>query len=286
MTKGDLGMNIEWLNSFVEAARLKSFSKASKANNLSQPALSKHIRNLENELDVTLFFRTSTGIELTEAGERFYSRIVPVIAEFTAIRQELRQFCRSHPISIGCLPSIATYYLPSKVQALQELNRPHTLMIQNTSGELIDSLQEGRLEAAFVDTLYAEDTLWSSEILTESYYAVFPLNHRFQSKKSVKLAEICEEPLIVHQAPCDSRKHIISQMEFFGQKPNIINEVAFGDFIYGYVMSGLGITIVPEIVAKNISHLQLVSLPIIDFKRSISLATKSSKLGEQLSKLL
>ncbi|MGE6260057.1 LysR family transcriptional regulator [Heyndrickxia sporothermodurans] len=279
-------MNIEWLNSFVEAARFKSFSKASKANNLSQPALSKHIRNLEIELDVTLFFRTSTGIELTEAGERFYSRIVPVIAEFTAIRQELRQFCRTHPIAIGSLPSIATYYLPSKVQVLQELNRPHTLMIQNTSGELIDSLQEGRLEVAFVDTLYAEDTLWSSEILTESYYAVFPLNHRFQSKKSVKLAELCEEPLIVHQAPCDSRNHIISQMEFLGQKLNIINEVAFGDFIYGYVMSGMGITIVPEIVAKNISHLQLFSLPIIDFKRSISLATKSSKLGEQLSKLL
>ncbi|MGE8205496.1 LysR family transcriptional regulator [Heyndrickxia sp. NPDC080065] len=279
-------MNIEWLNSFVEAARFKSFSKASKAINLSQPALSKHIRNLENELDVTLFFRTSTGIELTEAGERFYSRIVPVISEFTAIRQELRQFCHNHPIAIGSLPSIATYYLPSKTQALQELNRPHTLMIQNTSGELIDSLLEGRLEAVFVDTQYTEETLWSSELFTESYYAVFPINHRFRSKKAVKLEELCEESLIVHQAPCDSRKHIISQMELLGHKPNIINEVAFGDFIYGYVMSGMGITIVPEIVAKNISHLQLSCLPIIDFMRSISLTTKSSKLGVQLSKLL
>ncbi|MCM3271774.1 LysR family transcriptional regulator [Paenibacillus elgii] len=65
-------MNTEWLHSFAEAAKLKSFSKASKELNLSQPALSKHIRNLEHDLDATLFYRTSGGIELTEAGERLY----------------------------------------------------------------------------------------------------------------------------------------------------------------------------------------------------------------------
>lgn len=275
-------MNIEWLQSFAEAAKQKSISKAAKENNISQPALSKHIRNLEDDLDVVLFHRTSAGIELTEAGERFHTRILPVIAELTAIRQELRQYCRTTPIAIGSLSSLATYYLPSRIKGLQLLDRPMTFMLQNTSKELVQSLQEGRLDAVFVDTLYTIESLWNCELFTESYYAVFPLDHRFQLKKRVELSELCEEPLIVHQAPCDSRNHIISQMELLGLKANIISEVAFGDFIYGYVMGGMGITIVPELVAKNISHLELSSLPIVNFKRSISLAAKSSKLGSQL----
>lgn len=279
-------MNMEWLNSFAAAAKLKSFSKASKAINLSQPALSKHIRNLENDLGVQLFYRTSSGIELTEAGERFYTRIMPVISDLTAIRQELRQYCRNNPIAIGSLPSLATYFLPSKIKELQALNRPYTLMIQNTSRELIQSLQEGRLDVALVNTFYTDESLWSCELFTESYCAVFPLDNRFRSKKAVELAELCKEPLIVHQAPCDTREHIISQMELLGYKPNIVSEVVFGDFIYGYVMAGMGIAIVPDLVAKNIRHLQLFTLPISNFRRSISIATKSSKLGMQFSKFL
>ncbi|MBB2478865.1 LysR family transcriptional regulator [Bacillus sp. APMAM] len=275
-------MNLEWLQSFAEAAKQKSFSKAAKENNISQPALSKHIRNLEDDLEVVLFHRTSAGIELTEAGERFHIRILPVIAELTTIRQELRQFCRTTPIAIGSLPSLATYYLPSRIKGHRLLDRPMTLMLQNTSKELVQSLQEGRLDAAFVDTSYRNESLWNCELFMESYYVVFPLDHRFQLKKSVDLAELCEEQLIVHQAPCDSRNHIISQMELLGLKPNIIREVAFGDFIYGYVMGGMGITIVPELVAKNIGHLKLSSLPIVNFKRSISLAAKNSKIGSLL----
>ncbi|MGC8229347.1 LysR family transcriptional regulator [Pseudobacillus badius] len=275
-------MNIEWLQSFAEAAKQKSFSKAAKETNLSQPALSKHIRNLEDDLESVLFHRTSTGIELTEAGERFHNRILPVIAELTSIRQELRQFRRTTPIAIGSLPSLATYYLPSIIKELRLLDRPMTLMLQNTSKELVQSLQEGRLDVVFVNTLDIGESLCSYELFSEPYYAVFPFDHRFRSKQTVELAELCEEPLIVHQAPCDSRNHITSQMELLGLKPNIISEVAFGDFIYGYVMAGMGITIVPELVAKNISHLELFSLPIVKFKRSISLAAKSSKLGSQL----
>lgn len=282
-------MNTEWLQSFAEAAKQKSFSKAAKANNLSQPALSKHIRNLENNLDIMLFHRTSAGIELTDAGECFYTRITPVIAELTAIRQELQQFRLINPIAVGGLPSLATYYLPSKFKELRLLlDRPLTLMIQNTSSELLQSLQEGRLDAVFVEALNTGESLWSCELFTEPYYAVFPLDHRFKSKKAVGLAELCEEPLIAHQAPCDTRKHIIEQMESLGYKPNIICEVAFGDFIFGAVTAGMGITIVPELMAKNIGHLELFALPIDNFgrKRTVSLVTRSKKLGSKLYQLI
>ncbi|GAB7386635.1 hypothetical protein BSNK01_04710 [Bacillaceae bacterium] len=149
--------------------------------------------------------------------------------------------------------------------------------------ELIQSLQEGRLDAVFVDTSYIGESLWSCELFTESYYAVFPIHHRFRSRKSVETAELCHEPLIVHQAPCDTRKHIIEKMESLGYMLNVISELPSGDFILGAVAAGMGITIVPELMAKHIGLLQLFALPINDFGiRSISIATRNRNLGSQL----
>lgn len=277
-------MNLDWLQSFTEAAKQKSFSKAANVKNLSQPALSKHIQNLENNLDVRLFHRTATGITLTEAGEYFYSRIMPVIAEVTTIREELQRFCRSNPIAIGSLPSLATYYLPLRMKGFLFMDRPVSLLLQNTSSELLQSLQEERLDAAFIETEYTDKSLWSCELFTESYYALLPLDHKYKSKDTVQLIELCEEPLITHQAPCDTRSHIVSQMELIGYKPNIVSEVAFGDFIYGAVAAGMGITIVPELLAKNINHLDLLVLPIVNFgrKRTISLVSQDKRLGSML----
>lgn len=277
-------MNLDWLQSFTEAAKQKSFSKAAKVKNLSQPALSKHIQNLENNLGVRLFHRTPTGITLTEAGEHFYNRIMPVTAELTVISEELQRFCRSNPIAIGSLPSVATYYLPLRMKDFKFMNRPVSLMLQNTSSELLQSLQEERLDAVFIETDYTDKSLWSCELFTESYYALFPLDHKYKSNDTVQLTELCEEPLITHQAPCDTRSHIVSRMELIGYKPNIVSEVAFGDFIYGSVAAGMGITIVPELLAKNINHLDLFALPIVDFgrKRTISLVSQNKRLGSVL----
>lgn len=277
-------MNVDWLQSFIEAAKQKSFSKAANVNKLSQPALSKHIQNLENNLGVRLFHRTATGITLTEAGEHFYSRIKPVVAELTIIREELQRFCRSNPIAIGSLPSLATYYLPLRMKGFQYMDRPMSLMLQNTSNDLLQSLQEERLDAVFIETEYTDESLWSYELFKEPYYALFPLDHKYKSKDKVQLAELCEEPLITHQAPCDIRSHIVSQMELVGCKPNIVSEVAFGDFIYGAVSAGMGITIVPELLAKNTHHLNLFALPIVNFgrKRTISLVSKNKRLASML----
>lgn len=282
-------INLEWLQSFAKAVKYKSFSKAANATNISQPALSKQIQNLENDLGVRLFYRTPTGITLTEAGEHFYRRIIPVLTEITAIRTDLQQFCHSKPIAIGSLPSLATYYLPLRMKDFQFGDRSVSLMLQNTSSELLQSLQEGRLDAVFIENEYTDDeSLWSYELFTEPYYALFPIDHKYKSKDSIELDELYKEPLITHQAPCDTRNHIIQQMESAGYKPNIVSEVAFGDFVYGAVAAGMGTTIVPELLSKNISHLNLFALPIADFgrKRTISLVTKNKRLGSMLYKYI
>ncbi|MED0679226.1 LysR family transcriptional regulator substrate-binding protein [Aneurinibacillus thermoaerophilus] len=149
-------------------------------------------------------------------------------------------------------------------------------------------MQEDRMDAILVDTEYNGKYLQKFELFSESYYAVFPLNHRFNNQKTVRLEELCKEPLIIHQSPCDTRKHIIKQMDSLGQKPNILNELDFSDFILGSVSSGMGVTIVPELIANNIGHLNLSALPITNFgrNRTISLLSKNERLGLKLHQTL
>ncbi|WP_028596534.1 LysR family transcriptional regulator [Paenibacillus assamensis] len=277
-------MNIDWLHSFTEAARQKSLSKAAYALNLSQPAISKHIRNLEHHYNVVLFHRTSIGIELTEAGEHFHSRITPVFAELVDIHQEMREYDNTAPIAIGTLPSLATYYLPQRMNHLSLPDQSARIMIQNTSAELMQSLREGRLNAVFIDSSYATGSLWRKELFNEGYYAVFPLNHRFRTRNSVMLADLCDDTLLVHQAPCDTRTFILAQFDAAGYTPLALNEVASGDFIFGAVAAGMGITIIPELKARHLAHLQLFALPIedLDERRSITLVAQNAQLGSKL----
>src|SRR5699024_5653823 len=165
-------------------------------------------------LDVRLFHRTPTGITLTEAGEHFYNRIIPIITELTTIRTELQHFCKSKPLVIGSLPSLATYYLPLRMKDFHFMDRPVSIMLQNTSSELLQSLHEGRLDAVFVETEYIDNkSLWSYDLFTEPYYALVSADHKYKCKDTVHLIELCEQPLITHQSPCDTRSHIISQMK-------------------------------------------------------------------------
>lgn len=77
-------------------------------------------------------------------------------------------------------------------------------------------------------------------------------------------------------------------MDSLGQKPNILNELDFSDFILGSVSSGMGVTIVPELIANNIGHLNLSALPITNFgrNRTISLLSKNKRLGLKLHQTL
>lgn len=281
-------MNIDWFQSFLDAANQQSFSKAAHLNNISQPALSKHIKNLENNFGVTLFYRTSTGIRLTEAGEHLYKRITPILSDIANIQGELQQFNQNSPIAIGSLPSIATYFLPNKLKSLTSAHKRTSLMIQNTSNELLESLKEGRLDAVFVDDDYVEKTLWKHKLFTEDYYVVLPSDHKLKSNKTIQLEALLGEPFITHQKPCDTRKRIIEQFHYLGLQPNITNEVEFGDFIFGAITSGTGITIVPQIIAQNIQHLDVCCLPISNFgiTRTISLVTTNKKIGSLLYKFI
>ncbi|REE94357.1 regulatory helix-turn-helix LysR family protein [Paenibacillus taihuensis] len=109
-------MKTESLEAFLQTVELRSLTKASEVLHISQPALSKQIRNLEDELGTQLFIRSTTGVTLTATGTILFERSKRIMEEFNTLRREIAlQEGTRLQLTIGSWPSVATVYLPTRI---------------------------------------------------------------------------------------------------------------------------------------------------------------------------
>ena len=105
-------MRTEWLQSFIETAKKRSLSKASEVLHMTQPALSKQMKKLENDLGATLFIRSASGVELTKAGEILFRESEDILSKVHAVERSIRASEEQGNITIGTWQSMAAFYLP------------------------------------------------------------------------------------------------------------------------------------------------------------------------------
>ncbi|WCK54927.1 LysR family transcriptional regulator [Aneurinibacillus sp. Ricciae_BoGa-3] len=279
-------MNTEYLLSFIETVKSGSISKASDKLNMTHTALSKQIRKLEEHFNVSLFNRSSSGVEVTEAGRILYSRIRPLLHELERIEKELLKFKEKKTISLGTLPSLAAYYLPQTIISLKDKGIEVRLVVRNTSSELLNLLESGTVEAAVMEHVPTHKSFWAYNLFHEPFYVILPKTHVYSDKTSVSIHELASQPLVVYPAACSIRKNLQHMFEIHNLIPMFDTEVEFGDFIPGYVAAGAGLAVLPKISVKHLGHPALKALPLShkDAHRSIALITKTASTGEWVTR--
>ncbi|WP_052487246.1 LysR family transcriptional regulator [Gordoniibacillus kamchatkensis] len=280
-------MQVEWYRSFTEAAKWKSLSKAADKLSMTQPAVSKHIRQLEAAYGVELFRRTTAGVDLTEAGRRFLERIMPVVQTIESIEAEMRQYAAEPGYTLGSLPSVATQVLPGRLRDYHAAGYPITVKIRQTSAELLEELREGAFDAALIDSAYTGRPLWSRELFTEAYIAILPEGHTLRGRNAVSVADLKREPF-VFTTHCDTHSRFVTIAEKYGFRPDVKLEVDDNDFLLGVVAVGTGITILPQLFGAQAERLGLHTVPIAEpgLRRTIALAARTAETGAKLYRLL
>ncbi|PEB51885.1 LysR family transcriptional regulator [Bacillus pseudomycoides] len=280
-------MDIEWLRCFLLCSEYKSFSKVAEHFHITQPAVSKQIKKLEDELGVELLSRSSQGIKLTEAGIHFQKRIIPFVEEWDSIRKEMKGMGESIHVVLGLLPSLAAFYLPEKIIGGKSENINIETKVYDMSKEIMEEVVSGKLDAGLVDEKWVPKHLWNRQLFVEPYDVVFPEKHSFSKKEDVFINELLIESFVMYPIGCDIRRAIIEEFERLKAEPNISSEVSFRDFILGMVAAGAGITIVPRTISERIEHLPLRTIPIRDFQkqRAIYLIARNERVGKALFKM-
>jgi LysR family transcriptional regulator, benzoate and cis,cis-muconate-responsive activator of ben and cat genes len=250
-------MELRHLRYFVAVAELLNFTKAAARLNVAQPALSRQIKDLEDELGVRLFERSSRFVDLTDAGKTFVSEARSVLQRAELAAQSVRVFATGDhgEIHLGYAPSPTVELLPKLLQAFEQqfpgvrVNL-HDLSVQ----EMFQGLRERRLDAAL--TIHSSPRQMRG--LVFEGLRIYPVclavhkKHPLAQAQCVNLAQIEPERLMVYSRAeyPDYHEWLKKVYEEANKTPPAnVEEHDSGTGIMAAVEAGRGVALVPSILS-------------------------------------
>lgn len=277
-------MNLEQLRGFAEIARTGHFTRAAEHLHLAQPSLSRQIAGLESELGVRLFHRVRGNVALTVAGERLLPIARRMLADAEAARSEMAELVglSRGRIRLGATPTLCTS-LVAEVLAEFRARYPgiDVEILERGSRSLLEALVEGALDLALIVTSVssgaARAVLEREPILSERLVVVSAAAEPdpFAPGKAVELAELAAVPQIAFPENYDLRVAMDAAFAAEGLDPIVAVSGAEMDAALRFAERGLGVAVVPAMVAVDRPALRSAPLTGADLTRTISIARRS-----------
>ncbi|MEW2392474.1 LysR substrate-binding domain-containing protein [Streptomyces venezuelae] len=273
-------MQFQQLHYFVAVAETRHFTRAAEEVHVSQPSLSQQIRALEKELGAELFSRARGNITLTDAGEALLPLARRILADADTARievQELAQLRRGR-IRLGATPSVCTGLLPDVLRAFHDRHPGIQLLIEEGgSHDLVRELARGALDLALVVLPLPSPSpaLTTLELLREDLVVVSAPGSRSLGT-TVRIADLQGERLVMFRHGYDLRELTVSACRAEGFEPEFAVEGGEMDAVLGFVRAGLGVAVVPRMVAERSGpDLRMTPLAKPSLHRTIALAHRS-----------
>lgn len=245
-----MGIELRHLHYFIAVAEELNFSRAADRLHMAQPPLSQQIRQLEEELEFTLFHRTKRRVELTEAGHIFLTQARQVLQQLEHAIQIGRQASRGEvgQLTVGFVSSTAYNILPPVLQAFRR-SIPHvTLELQElTTREQMQAVLEGKLDVGFVRPPIENSELVSTVIFRESLIVALPEAHSLHKHKKISIKLLANEPFILFPRVVAPGLHdlVLSICLQAGFSPQVAQEAIQMQTIVSLVAADMGVAIVP-----------------------------------------
>ena len=261
-------MELRHLRYFVAVAEEKSFNKAAERLFISQPPLSRQIKQLEEEVGVVLIDRDNRPLKLTEAGEFFYDHAVQILAKSDKLKSmTMRKANFDNSISIGFVSSILYGILPKIIARFRSFYPNIEIKLQElNSWEQTQALTEGKIDVGFGRILFEDASIRRILLREESLVVAVPKDHDLaeEQREVVSLIDLTNEKLILY--PTGPRPsfidYVLELFESRNLKANYFTEVRELHVALGLVAAGEGLTIVP----KSLEHLRSQEVIYIPFK--------------------
>lgn len=279
-----MDMNIQKYMAFVKTVEYGSFTKAAEILNYSQSGISRMINDLEKEWKVILLERNRTGVRLTSDGTKLLPGAQRLVEEYEKLQIEVDELngLQSGLIRIGTFSSVATHWLPKIIKEFQKdyPNIDYELLLGDYT-EIEEWIATGRVDCGFL-RLPANPEFDTIFLDQDRLLAVLPEDHPLVDCEKFPIAELCNEPFMLLEK--GTRAEISAVFERCGLTPKV-HFTTWDDYaIMSMVESGLGVSVLPELILKRIPYhvvlkeLDVPALRNIGFvlrdKKTASLAVK------------
>ncbi|WP_405952262.1 LysR substrate-binding domain-containing protein [Streptomyces prunicolor] len=275
-------MQFQQLQYFVAVAETRHFTRAADLVHVAQPSLSQQIKALERELGADLFLRARGNITLTDAGEALLPLARRILADADTARHEVLELVqlRSGRIRLGATPSLCTGLLPDVLRAFHDRYPGIRLLIEEGgSHDLVRELARGALDLALVvlPLPTPSPALTTVELLREDLVVVSSPEAPAPGRgPTVRISDLEGERLVMFRHGYDLRELTVAACRAEGFEPDFAVEGGEMDAVLGFVRAGLGVAVVPRMVAtKSGRGLRVTPLARPGLHRTIALAHRS-----------
>jgi LysR family transcriptional regulator, low CO2-responsive transcriptional regulator len=245
-------MDYDQLASFLEVAKLQSFSRAAEKIYRTQPAISAQVRLLEQECGEKLFDRSGKKVQLTPAGEilRGYAeKLLDLQKQALQAIAELNQTPRGK-LYIGANEATCLYVIPKTFASFRQLYPLVQISIyRNFSHKIVQKVQEGAVDLGIVTLPQTANNMEVIPMFRDEVQVVVPKNHPLAKKRSVTLEEVAQYPLILPKTG-HTRVVVDRLMREFRDHLQISMELASVETQKKFVGAGLGISLINRAYAQ------------------------------------
>lgn len=249
-------MELRHLRYFVVVAEEESFTRAAARLHLSQPPLSRQIRDLEEDLGIPLFEHGAKSVHLTEAGRVFLVEARAVLQRMDQAVQTTKDVAsgkRGH-LRVGYAASLTVEILPRTLRTFQETHPDICVQLHDmTTREMLDGLRQGSLDIALL--VVVSPKVWAEFVVEEiGHYPVcvaMHRDHRLARAREVGLEQLTHEPLVGFSLADFPEHHawVAGLFAPFPRKPRIVEEHESATSLIAAVEAGRGVALVSQSLA-------------------------------------
>lgn len=240
-------MDIDQLRYFLRVAELGNFTRAAEDLGLSQPALSRSIQRLEEELGQPVLERKTKSLALTDAGDLLQSRARQVLSILEDTKAEITDDGRSGRIRIGAIPTIAPFFLPGLLQEFAAEYPQAALVVQeDVTDHLLKRCTQGEIDLAILALPIPAKYLEVEELFSEELLLVLPPEHPLVSQSAIRIADVEPYPFVLlDEAHCLS-DNIVSFCRHRSFHPVAVERTSQLAMVQELVSLDHGVSMIPK----------------------------------------
>jgi len=272
-----MDMNIQKYMAFIKTVEFGSFTKAAEVLNYSQSGISRMINDLEKEWRVSLLERGRAGVRLTSDGLKLLPFARSVCNEFEKLQIQVDELngLQSGLIRIGTFSSVATHWLPNIIKEFQKdyPNIDYELLLGDYT-EIEGWILEGRVDCGFIrlPTIPEFETIFLEQ---DKLLVILPEDHPMADCERFPVKALCDYPFMLLEK--GAKAEISEIFEKCNIEPNV-HFTTWDDYaIMSMIESGLGISILPELILQRIPYRIITKELDIPAYRKIGLAMRDKK---------
>lgn len=247
-------MEIHQLRYFVAVAEEESFSRAAEREHVAQPSLSQQIHKLEEELGQQLFDRLPRTVVLTEAGRCLLTYARQILTAIADARQSVAELQHevAGRLSVGAVPSIAVYILPTLIGQFQRAYPKVTFALyEDTTEKLAEQLEDGTLDLVIASASDDTANLARHSLGREALLLLVPAKHRLARRRTVQWSDLATEKFLLLHEDHSLSMQVRRLLAANHLKPELVLQGAQLVTIAAMVAAGLGVTVVPEMMVHT-----------------------------------